>query len=60
MVDFFFPVGLEELFCFAFVQVSMETPLLEMCSSSELSPWMQAEDKPEAVIYFSAVIGLME
>lgn len=55
--DFFFLVGLEELFCFAFVQVSMETSLLEMCSSSEPSRRMQAEDKPGAVIYLSAIMS---
>lgn len=55
-IFFFFLVGLEELFCFAFVRVSMETPLLEMCSSSQLSP-MQAEERPEAVLYFSAAMS---
>lgn len=56
-VNFFFLVGLEELFCFAFVQVSMETSLLEMRSSSEPSRRMQAEDKPGAVIYLSAIMS---
>lgn len=46
---------LEELFCFPFVRVSMETPLLGMSSSPEPSAWMQAEHTADAVICFSAV-----
>lgn len=59
-IFFFFLVGLEESFCFAFVQVSMETPLLELCGSSQPLSRMQGRrqgDKPEVVFYFSAAMS---
>lgn len=53
----FFPVGFEELFCFAFVRVSMETPLLEMCHFFRALIANASKRQTEAVMYFSATIS---